>query len=154
MRQMAERSPDPDKTGMIGLIIPNTVKWFFNDPYFPRLAEGITKGCNEHGYMLSLLILDTKQIEEKMIPRLTQKGMVDGFIIHATGMSGEALKAFEESEVPYIIAGRPVVTTKASMIDIDNVMGAYDAVTHLIRLGRKRIATITGALSTSVVRTG
>jgi LacI family transcriptional regulator len=55
-----------------------------------------------------------------------------------------------ENEVPFVMIGRPDDLTKTSFIDVDNVNGAYSAVTHLIRLGYQRIATITGPLNTPV----
>jgi LacI family transcriptional regulator len=48
------------------------------------------------------------------------------------------------------MVGRPGHGEQLSFIDVDNVDGAHTAVTHLIRLGYRRIATITGPLNTPV----
>ena len=40
--------------------------------------------------------------------------------------------------------GRHMGDDPVSYIDVDNVSGARDMVAYLLRLGRKRVATITG----------
>jgi LacI family transcriptional regulator len=47
------------------------------------------------------------------------------------------------------VAGRPFQSKDVSYIDIDNVTAAYNAVSHLIRLGYKRIGTIAGAANST-----
>jgi LacI family transcriptional regulator len=42
------------------------------------------------------------------------------------------------------VIGRPFHSENVSYIDVDNISGAYNAVSHLIRLGYQRIGTITG----------
>jgi LacI family transcriptional regulator len=54
------------------------------------------------------------------------------------------------SNVPLVVAGRPFNPEQVSYIDVDNVSAAYAAVTHLIRLGYKRIGTITGLINSAV----
>jgi LacI family transcriptional regulator len=147
---IAARSLATNRTGIIGLVIPNSVHTFFADPYFPRLTEGISQACNEHDYMLSLFLFHTIEVERKLIPRITRGGVVDGIIIQSTGLEDNVLSEVCGGQVPYIVAGRPLNASGASYVDVDNVAGAYEATTHLLQLGRKRIATITGALNTAV----
>jgi len=54
------------------------------------------------------------------------------------------------ANIPFLILGRPHHTDHVSYIDVDNVAAAYEAVSHLIRLGYQRIATITGGTNTTV----
>ena len=56
--------PDPiarslagQRSGMIGLVIPLALEGLFEDPFFPRLMQGIASSCNNHDYILSLFIL-------------------------------------------------------------------------------------------------
>jgi LacI family transcriptional regulator len=143
------RSLASRRTGNIGLVFPNSIHNFFTDPYFPRLTEGIAHACNENDYTLSLFIFHTEELEKKLIPRLTRGGLVDGIIVQATGIDDDILFKISEGEVPFVVAGRPLNLPTASYIDVDNVTGAYNAVAHLIREGRKCIGTITGPLNTA-----
>ena len=147
---IAARSLASNRTNVIGLVIPNSVSNFFTDPYFPRLTEGISHTCNENEYVLSLFIFNSKEIERKLFPRVTHRGLVDGIIIQSTGLNDDAISYITEGDIPFVVAGRPMSAPQASFVDVDNFAGAFKATMHLIQLGRKRIATITGALDTSV----
>ena len=48
------------------------------------------------------------------------------------------------------MVGRPFHTEGISYIDVDNIEGSYNAVSHLIRLGYERIGTITGPKKSTV----
>ena len=146
----AARSLASNKSNLIGLVIPNSVANFFTDPYFSRLTEGITQSCNANDYVLSLFIFDSQEIEQKLFPRVTSQGLVDGIIIQSTGLHDKALTYIKNGDIPYVVAGRPKNAPEASYVDVDNRSGAYKAVMHLVQLGRKRIATVAGPLHTSV----
>jgi len=149
---IAARSLASQRTRNIGLVVPNSIHNFFTDPYFPRLTEGIAHACNENDYTLSLFIFHTLELEKRLIPRLTRGGLVDGIIVQTTGIDDDILLNISEGDVPFVVAGRPMNLSEASYIDVDNVNGAYNAVAHLIRAGRKYIGTITGPLNTSAGR--
>ena len=146
----AARSLASNKTNVIGLVIPNSVSNFFTDPYFSRLTEGIAHACNENDYVLSLFIFNNKEIERKLFPRVSRRGLVDGVVIQSTGLQDEAITYIVEGDIPFVVAGRPMNAPQASFVDVDNQAGGFKATMHLIQLGRKRIATITGTLDTSV----
>ena len=56
----------------------------------------------------------------------------------------QLIERLKNSNIPLVIIGRPFSSPGVSYIDVDNVSAAYNAVSHLIRLGYKRIATISG----------
>lgn len=146
---LAARSLATQRTGILGFVIPRTVHTFFSDPYFARVTEGIAQACNAHDYTLSLFLFYTVEDERRMIPRLTRKGLVDGIIVQSTHLQDEVLMRVMDGEVPFLLAGRPVAPLNVSYIDVDNVAGGYQATVHLLQLGRKRVATIAGPLTTS-----
>jgi LacI family transcriptional regulator len=121
----------------------------FNDPYIPRLLQGITQTCNTHDRMLSLFLLHTQEEEEKLHPRFLRTQLFDGVIIQAAQIGDRLISQMVEHEVPFVMIGRPEDDTNVSFVNVDNVIGAYTAVSHLIQLGYQRIATITGPLDQS-----
>jgi LacI family transcriptional regulator len=146
----AARSLASHRTNVIGLVIPRSTHTFFNDPYFPALTGGVAEACNQHDYTLSLFLFKTEEDERRLIPRISRKGLVDGIIIQATHLGDNFIPQLSKGNVPFLVAGRPMNAPEASYIDVDNVGGAYEAVVHLINEGRKKIATVTCALNTSV----
>lgn len=137
------RSLASRRTSMIGLVLPHSFRAFFTDPFFPHLLQGIAQGCNQYDQTLSLFLVATEEDEEKIFSRVSQSGMLDGVILQA-GHHGDPMAGrLANANIPLVFAGRPF-QSNVSYIDIENVEGAYNAVAHLIRLGYKRIATITG----------
>jgi len=146
---IAARSLASQKTRNIGLVFPNSIHRFFTDPYFPRLTEGIALACNENDYTLSLFIFHTEELEKKLIPRIIRGGLVDGIVVQTTRIEDDSLSKIAAGNIPFVVAGKPMTLPDASYIDVDNTNGAYNAVAHLIRGGKKHIGTITGPQSSA-----
>ncbi len=135
----------------IGLVLPLSVSLFFSDPYFPHLIKGIAQACNNNNYTLALFLAGTPEDQTKLFSRVSQKGLVDGVIIQS-GHHGDQsiIHELSQTSIPVMVAGRPLQPDGINYIDIDNVAAAQMAVEHLIKLGHKRIATITGPLDGTV----
>jgi LacI family transcriptional regulator len=135
----------------LGLILPQSVGFFFTDPYLPRLVQGIAQGCNQHDYTLALFLAQTKEEEQIIFPRVASTGLLDGVIVQS-GHHGDQwiIGKMVDAGIPMVVAGRPYRSDNVSYIDIDNVNAAYTAVQHLVHLGRKRIGTVTGPSSSTV----
>jgi LacI family transcriptional regulator len=145
----AARSLASQRSHVIGLVFPRTVHTLFTDPYFPRLTQGIAQACNQFDYTLALFMLDTHEEERRLFPRISRQGLLDGIVVQVGQMEDELIARLSETDMPLVVAGRPVGIPEVSFVDVDNVAGSYNAVSHLIRLGFKRIGTITGPLSTT-----
>jgi len=138
------------RSWMIGLVLPRSVGSFFSDPYFPLLTQGVAQACNLYNYTLGLFLVDTKEDEEKILPRLTRNGMLDGVLVQSGQDGDRMVDRLVEMQIPLVIAGRPFHPNHVSYIDVDNVNAAYNAVLHLIRVGYKRIAMISGTAGSTV----
>jgi len=146
----AARTLASQRSWMIGLVLPRSVSSFFTDPYFPHLTQGIAQACNQHNYTLGLFLVGTQEDEEKIFPRVSRRGFLDGLLVQS-GQIGEVLiDRLVGSNLPLVILGRPAHATNVSYIDVDNIAAAHSAVVHLIRLGYQRIATITGPPNSTV----
>jgi LacI family transcriptional regulator len=147
---VAARTLASQRSFTLGLVLSRTVSAFFADPYFPRLVQGIAQACNQHNYTLALFLLDTVEDEEKILPRISRRSLLDGILIQS-GTDGDVLiERLAQTGIPLVVAGRPMNNLPVSYIDIDNVNAAYSATNHLIRLGYKRIATISGPAASPV----
>ena len=146
---LAARSLASSRMGLIGLVIPTAIQSLFTDPYYPRLMQGMTQVCNLNDYTMSLFLLHSENEEEKLYPRVVNRGYLDGVILASFDKSDPLIARLENSQMPFVMIGRPDDASKASYVDTNNETGAYTAVAHLIRRGRKRIATITGRLDMS-----
>lgn len=71
-------------------------------------------------------------------------GAVDGLIVTAEHISEQLLPTLIETRIPFVYIGRPQIPEHVSFVDVDNEAGAYQAVSHLLRQGYRRIAHIAG----------
>jgi LacI family transcriptional regulator len=145
----AARSLASQRSWMIGLVLPRSVSNFFIDPYFPRLTQGVALACNQHNYTLGLFLVETKEDEKRIFPRISRKGLLDGILLQTAPMSDNFINRLVESDFPLVMAGRPFDTHDVSYIDVDNINASKQAVHHLIRLGYTRIGTITGRMNST-----
>jgi len=138
------------RSWVIGMVLPRSVSSFFTDPYFPRLTQGIAQACNQYNYTLSLFLIGTHEDEEKIYPRISRKGLLDGILVQSGQFGDQLIDRLVSSNIPLVIIGRPFQSSDVSYVDVDNVNAAYSAVSHLIRLGYQRIGTITGTANSTV----
>jgi LacI family transcriptional regulator len=140
----AARTLASHRSWMIGLVLPRSVSSFFTDPYFPHLTKGIAQACNQYDYTLALFLVDSKEDEDKIYPRVSRRDLLDGILVQSGQIGDHLIDRLANSNIPVVIAGRPFHVNGVSYIDVDNIAAAQNAVTHLIRLGRERVATIAG----------
>jgi LacI family transcriptional regulator len=146
----AARALVSQRSWTIGLVLPRSVNSFFTDPYYPRLIQGIAQGCNLNKYTLGLYLITDAEDEEEIYPRLSRRGSLDGILFQSDQIGDQLIDRLAQSRIPLVIIGRPFHNDNISYIDIDNVSAAGLAVNHLLKLGHKRIGTITGPLNTTV----
>lgn len=147
---VAARALASQRSWMIGLVLPRSVSSFFADPYFPRLTQGIAQACNHHNYTLGLFLVSTPEDEDKIFPRVSRKGFLDGILVQSGAMNDQLNERLVNLTVPIVVVGRPFHTNDVSYIDVDNVKAAFEAVTHLVHLGYRNIGTITGPINSTV----
>lgn len=145
------RSLSSRRSNIIGLVIPLAIRGLFDDPFFPRLIQGISQGCDSHNCTLSLFLFHSQEEEEKLYRKIAHKQLLDGVVVTATRTGDALITQLLESHVPLVVQGRHE-DPRVSYVDVDNVAGATTAVTHLLRLGYQRISTVTGPLDSTAAQ--
>mgnify|MGYP001068209708 FL=1 len=146
----AARSLAAQRTNVVGLAVPRSAQSFFADPYYPRLIQGMTQACNAHHLALSLFMCHSEKEEEDLYPRVLSRGLIDGLIIASSVKNDPLIPLLLESQMPFVLVGRPLSQAPINYVDVDNVVGVQNAVRHLIRLGRRRIGHIMGPQNSAV----
>jgi LacI family transcriptional regulator len=136
------------RTNVIGVVIPAGVSVIFTDPYFPQFIQGVSSTCNNRNYSVMLWLAEP-EYERRMISRILHNGLVDGVIVAKTLMNDPIVTSLYESKMPFILIGRHP-SMDVNCLDVDNLQAGRKATLHLLRLGYKRIATITGSQDQSV----
>jgi len=131
------------KTKTIGLIIPD-----ISNPFFAHVTRMIQLAIYKSGY--SLIVCNTDEnidIEVEEIELLRSKG-VDGFIILPVGTEYNHIEKLIQDKIPLVLLDRCFDELQTNAVIVDNYLGAYNAVQHLIENGHKRIAIIQGLPNT------
>ena len=137
------------RTKMLGLVITTIA-----NPFYTELAQGIEATAIELGYNIILCSTHSDlSIEKRYIEMLRSKG-VDGIIFTSAQMGDPNITALADDEFPIILVNRrtyhPGVREKVDYVGVNNMLGGFLAVEHLIRLGHKRIGVIGGSSESSV----
>ena len=140
---LAARGLAVGRTGVLGMVIPMGVASIFSDPYFPILIQGVTATCNAVDYSV-MLWMGEPEYERKTISKILYNGLVDGVIVSSMLLDDPLIERLGESKRPFITVGRHPTNERINYIDVDNRIGAFQAVSHLMRSGRRRIAVING----------
>lgn len=124
------------RSGVIALAVPT-----IDAPYFGELARLIVKAAAVHSYTVLIdqtdgLVERERDLFEGIGPRL-----IDGLILSPLAMGPQQLRS-RVDETPLVLVGEQVVNGPADHVAIDNVAAARAGTSHLVDIGRRRIAAI------------
>lgn len=126
------------KTKTIGLVIADIA-----NPFFGKLGREIEQEASRQGYRVIFCSSDENAEKFKQQIAMLQQSQVDGYIISPPINSEEQIKALVRSHTPLVLIDRFFPEIDTNYIVVDNLDAAYRATSHLIALGRRRIANIT-----------
>ncbi|MFJ6851855.1 LacI family DNA-binding transcriptional regulator [Streptomyces sp. NPDC091271] len=133
---LAARSLRAGRTGIIGLAIPE-----LHSPYFAELAGLLVEEARRRS--LTVIIDQTRGDAEAERRLLTGSGgrVMDGLIISPWSLTAQEL-ASTARPLPIVLLGERSPQGFADRVAVDNVTAADEATTHLLALGRRRVAAI------------
>jgi LacI family transcriptional regulator len=143
---LVARSLAKQRTHTIGMIVPDIA-----NPFFPMVVRGAEDAAQKHGYNLLLCNSDdTLPKEESSIELLLSK-RVDGILLTkaAEDFHPPLRQMIKEVNIPFVLVMRTYPKLTKDAVITDDYRGAYDAVAHLARSGRRRIGLVGGPLKVS-----
>lgn len=141
------RSLKAKTTATIGLLVPNSL-----NPYFAELARGIEDYCERNGYCVILCNSDDNPGKQRSYLRVLLEKRIDGLIVASAGGDSGLVQGLANVRTPMVIVDRGLDGVEADLVRIDHEYGAYLATRHLLELGHRDIATISGPQDTSVAQ--
>jgi LacI family transcriptional regulator len=126
------------RTDVFGVVLPDLFGEFFSE-----VIRGMDPGAQERGYHLLLSgSHDGRREIEFAVGAM--RGRVDGMIVMSPDVCGAELAGFLPPDVPVVLLNCDVSGTDFPSINVDNYGGALAMARHLVGLGHRRIAMITG----------
>ncbi|HEX5831643.1 MAG TPA: LacI family DNA-binding transcriptional regulator, partial [Gemmatimonadaceae bacterium] len=134
------------RTGAIGVVLPDLYGEFFSE-----VIRGLDQAARRHGYHL-LLSSSHADLAEMQAALATMRGRVDGLVAMLPDLDAAALREHLPSpdQLPVVLLNRAAGGHAA--LTVDNYGGARAMTRHLLDLGHRRVAMITGAASNSDAR--
>jgi DNA-binding LacI/PurR family transcriptional regulator len=125
------------RSGQIAVVVP-----YLDTPYFSELLQVIIAQVRARGYNVLVDQSDgDRQHEAELIKRGRRAFLFDGMIISPLGLAQSDL-GDHDPDLPLVILGERTSDGSFDHVGIDDVAASFDAVSHLLQLGRRRIAAI------------
>ncbi|NJN54951.1 MAG: LacI family transcriptional regulator [Anaerolineae bacterium] len=128
------------QTCTIAVIVPDSA-----DPFFTEVIRGIEDVSFEQEYTMILCNSDGDLEKERRYTDLLTEKRVDGILFFASSSQSQAhVRVLQKRGFPLVIVDRQVPDIEADTVIIDNQAGGQMAAQHLLALGHRRIACISG----------
>ncbi|RIH84074.1 Catabolite control protein A [Meiothermus luteus] len=125
---------------LLGLIVSDILA-----PFHATLAKGVQDAAEKHGYMVFLFNSDEQPEKEARYLQELQSHWPEGLLIVPTAKTRQHLRNLRSAgSMPIIELDRTSGTPGVHAVLVENVLGAREAVEHLISLGHRRIGMVTG----------
>jgi LacI family transcriptional regulator len=133
------RSLRSKQTHTIALILSDVT-----NPFWTTVSRGVEDVAAQNGFSVILCNTDEDPDKEARYINVLLRRRVDGLLISPAKKDSKHLHFLSGQKVPCVVIDRKVEGLKADMVRGDSVDGAYQLTKHLIGLGHRRIALISG----------
>lgn len=133
----------------IGMIVSDIC-----NPFFSKIVRAVEDTLIKYGYNLIVCNTDDNIEKERIYIQTLSEKRVDGVLTCTASEIGHKvnpkIKKFYTS-LPTVFIDRELVDIHVPVVQGDNYGGSYEAITHFIRLGHRKIATIAGGSKVSSI---
>jgi len=132
---------------VIGVIVPE-----FTHYYFSSILTGIEEAASARGYSIMVSLSNEKYEREVRICDNFHRSKVCGVIVSQAKdtRNYDHYQKLIDAGIPIVFYDRICTGVNASRVVVDDYMGAYNAVTHLIETGCRRIAFYGGPMQLEI----
>lgn len=140
------RSLSTSQANAFGLVLARKAETLRTDSFFAPFIAGVEHGISESDYALLLRFVADEQAEEAAYRSLATGARVDGVILADLRCQDSRIALLTELGLPAVTLNRPDVDSPFVSVCDDDLAGLRASVEHLISLGHRRIAHISGPL--------
>lgn len=135
---MAARSLVLRRTENIGFLI-HALQSLSPHTFYGEILTAVERELRRHRYHLHFAT-----VEDETLPPLIKENRVDGLILVGCDLPPSLIHSLKERRIPLVLLDNHLPGIDS--VFTDNIGGAFQATTHLIRLGHRRIAFIAETL--------
>jgi LacI family transcriptional regulator/LacI family repressor for deo operon, udp, cdd, tsx, nupC, and nupG len=127
------------KTKLLGLIIPD-----IQNPFFVDVVRGVEDYAYQHNFAVMIGNFGQDEKKEKLYLDIFQSENIDGLIVAPIHGKDKGIENLVKKNIPVICIDRGLTEIDVDVVKVDNEQGAFNAIHHLVSIGHKRIAFISG----------
>lgn len=136
-------------TKTIGVIVP-----LLSHYYFSTVISGIEELAYKEGYKVIICQSAESYEREVIVSQTLLSSKVDGLIVSISRetTNSDHFKVYQQKNVPIVFFDRVCPDLDVSSVTIDDYQGAFNAVEHLIKVGKRKIAHFAGPTTLKISR--
>lgn len=128
------RRTDSCAGALIGLITSDNA-----NPFFAKIVKGVQITLRKAGFNMMLFNTEEDYSQERAAVELLADQGAQGIILTPSQIQDEDISFLLSKKIPFVLLGRHFSRHKVPGVISDDAKGAYAAVSHLLRLGHRRI---------------
>ncbi|CCK26493.1 HTH-type transcriptional regulator CelR [Streptomyces davaonensis JCM 4913] len=148
---LAARSLAGRRADAVALAMTERDWRLFGEPFFSEIVRSVGDALADTSVQLLLTLVRTDAERQRFV-EYARGGRVDGVLLMSVRAEDRLPDMLAEAGLPTVLLGRRSGDERVTYVDADNVGGARDAVEHLLRGGRGRIAAVIGPLDMYVTQ--
>lgn len=118
------------------------------NPFWTTVARGVEDAAQAEGFNVILCNTDESNAKQDQYVRVLLQKQVDGFVLVPAYSAADPITLIQKQHVPVIVMDR-TVTVAVDSVRCDSEGGAYQLTQHLLELGHRHIAVLSGAREAS-----
>ena len=138
------RSLKTSKTLTLGIVVPD-----MTIPFFPQVIRGAEKAAGKHGYWLIAVNSDDDPERQKDLLSLLRSERVEGIllVVAAAPTPLAQITRIIEAGIPVVCVDRVPDRILVDSVAVEDLDAAQAGVEHLVAMGSRRIAIVTGPMT-------
>jgi DNA-binding LacI/PurR family transcriptional regulator len=141
------RSLSKSRAGVIGLVLARSPQTLRSDSFFAPFIAGVEYGIAPADTSLLLRFVADEESERAAYRKLAMGRQVDGVILSDLRRDDPRLALLTELSLPAVTLNRPDAPSPFLAVCNDDTNGIEEAARHLVDLGHRRIAHVSGPLN-------
>lgn len=127
------------RTMTIALVITDIA-----NPFWPTVARGVEDVAQANGYSTILCNTDESEEKQEQYLQMLLQRRIDGILLAPVANDPAIVQRIQKQGIPVVVLDRHVDGVKVDIVRGDSETGAYELTNHLLSLGHRNIAILTG----------
>ncbi len=136
------RALSVSKALAVGLVVARPPEILRADAFFPAFISGIETVLSRRGHVLVLQVAENG--DEATYRRLAKEGRVDGVFVTDLQVDDRRPALLTELGLPFVVVGPSLEDDPTPTLGVEDAPGVRAAVAHLVGLGHRHIAHVSG----------